>query len=278
MRKNKIGTMLVFLISLVIVIGGWFLTKALLDQKRAEFLGKRGQISLQPSDSASFLAEGQESNVSGKGDGAAFLGEAVSEEMMAKVLAVWESGGREKLHEPKPGQMDMEQALEAGKSWINTMTEQGIIPEKLAEGSYDTIAARLCSVDTRVDFDERLLSYWSLYFAKDEITVTLVVHALSGQIWKASIFLWEEDGLTENYTEIEKWIPIAFPFMKEGKSEFVGEGSAGRVFSEGKVCAFVKVSEAHDMKGEWVKFLLHFEFELSLMENGDKIYCYITNN
>lgn len=42
--------------------------------------------------------------------------EHLSEKEMGEILAVWEMGGKELPHEPKTGQLDMEQAIDVGKN------------------------------------------------------------------------------------------------------------------------------------------------------------------
>ena len=277
MRKSRIDTLLVFLLLFGIVTGGWFFTKELLYQRKTEFLDKIGRISLEPSDSTAFLAGGQDSAL----DGTAFTGEELPEERIAEILTVWESGGMELPHEPRAGQMNMEQAIEAGKNWIITMADSGIIPAKPAQEKDETIHAVLCTIDTKVDFDEKLLSYWSIKFIKEELTVTLDIHAASGQIWKARILMWEEDGLIENYNDMEKWIRIAFPFIKENNIVAIGSAEGyEEVILQNRYSAYVKISEAQDVGGEWKKRLLRLEFGLGAEKKTEegKVYRFSMDN
>lgn len=46
MCKGKMYTLIPFLLSFCVVIGGWFLTKKLLNQREEEFLNSTGQIVL----------------------------------------------------------------------------------------------------------------------------------------------------------------------------------------------------------------------------------------
>lgn len=277
-RKSRIDTLLVFFVSFGIVVGGWFFTKALLYQKRAEFLERIGQIPLEPSDSTAFLSDGQDHVWDGT-DSTVFTGEELSEEQMAEVLAVWERGGMEVPHEPKTGQISMEQAITAGKDWITAMAEQGIIP---AGGEDKTIHARLCTIETEVDFDKKLLSYWSIEYFKEELTVKMVIHAMSGQVWNAQILMWEENGMTEIYVD-EKWIGAAFPFMKDWDVEYVGaEGEEGieDVFVKGCVRASAKISKVRDVRGEWDYGLLRLEFGMGTEKKTEtgKIYQFSADN
>lgn len=278
MRKSRIDTLFVFFVLFGIVVGGWFFTKELLYQKRTEFLETIGQISLEPSDSTAFMSDGRDHVWDGS-DSTVFMGEELSEEQMAEVLEVWERGGIEVPHEPQTGQMSMEQAITAGKDWITAMADHGIIS---AGGEDKTIHARLCTIETEVDFDKKLLSYWSIEYIKEELTVKMVIHAVSGQIWNAQILMWEENGLTESYID-EKWIGIAFPFMKDWDVVYAVEGGEEEMeegFAKGCVRAVVRISEVRDVKGDWEKSLLRLEFGLGTEKKMEmeKIYQFSDDN
>lgn len=218
MNKSKIYALIVVLLSFGIVFGGWFLTKALLVQKREAFLERTGQVALQSSETA-LLSEDWPGEAAGDlAGGALFEGESLSEDMIAEVLAAWENGGNELPHEPKRGQMNMEQAIDAGKDWIAVMAEHGIVPEELAECDFDKVTARLCTLEAQVDFDENLLSYWSIQFTEDDVVVSLTVHAASGEIWKANILMNEHESLPDK-PHPEEMLKIAFPFIATGDRE-----------------------------------------------------------
>lgn len=216
MNRSKIVTIGLFLLSLGVVSGGWYLTRALLEQRREAFLGRTGEILLQPLESALFSAE---SETAGAGDDtgeATFQEQSLSEEMMAKVLAVWKRGGRVIPHEPGYGQMNMEQAIGAGWEWVTSMAEHGVIPAASVEGAWDNVTARLCTLEGTVDFDENLVSYWDMRFIVDNAEINLTLHAVSGEIWMASIRMDESECLWHEYRH-EELLRLAFPFMEEGE-------------------------------------------------------------
>lgn len=238
-NKNKSYALIVlFLLLFGVVIGGWFLTEALLLQRQEAFLDRTGQIArqagmpsaLQPAETGGDLAEGT-----------LFEGQPLSEEMMAEVLAVWEGGGNELPHEPQTGQMNMEQAIETGKEWIAVMAECGIVPGGLAECDFDKIAARLCALDTQADFDDSLLSCWLVQYTENDVAVSLTVHASSGKIWKASLSMKESDRVSNKYSH-EEMLELAFPFIERGSTENAGviKNDFCAIMPEGLVYAAVK--------------------------------------
>lgn len=225
-KSKPYALVVLFLLLFGVVIGGWFLTEALLLQKQEEFLDRTGRIArqtgmpsaLQPAET-SLSSSDQPGETGGDlAEGALFEGRPLSEEMMAQVLSVWESGGNELPHEPQEGQMNMEQAIETGKEWIAVMAECGIVPEGLAECDFDKVTARLCTLDTQVDFDDSLLSCWLVRYTENNVAVSLTVHASSGKIWKASLSMKESDRVPNEYSD-EEMLGIAFPFIDRVSTE-----------------------------------------------------------
>lgn len=218
MKKDKFSTLLLFALVLCIVTGGWFVTRKALLQREVKFLGTTGQIPLQASEIALFSESEQDDIEENEGEREAFQGGDMSEQMMALVLSVWESGGNERPHEPYKGQMNMEQAIEAGENWIRKINEPGGFFWDLQETGFDMVSAKLCTIDTQENvqgLDERMLSYWKVEFvrsdSRNDVGIVLTIHAVSGEVWKASISIENESGLTETY-DLEELLNLAFSY------------------------------------------------------------------
>lgn len=238
MSKGKLYTLLTFIISFCVVIGGWFLTERLLNQREQEFLNSTGQIALQQSESALFenvMAEGMP-------DGSEFHGETLSETMMEMILAVWESGGYKQPCEPGEGQMNMEQAIMEGRGWIANLAKKGILPGYLEECSFDKTDAVCYTLDVEVLFEEALLNFWEIAYTEGDVKVTLTIHAVSGQVWKADILMDADKMIYEVYSE-EELLEIAFPFMMSNETGTIQDNpTIYKSFPEGKVFAALKRS------------------------------------
>lgn len=144
---------------------------------------------------------------------------AMSDSVRYMVLSFWEKGGSELLHEPKPGQINMEQAIQAGRDWMSSMAGYGNIPKELEECNFDKTSAVLCTLDGQVldnelALDESLSSYWTVRFEKSDVTVKLKIHAASGEVWEADLSVENKSGLVESFDE-GRLLDRAFPFLKE---------------------------------------------------------------
>lgn len=237
MNKGKIYTLLVFSISLAVVFGGWFLTKELLSFQEMEILSVKGQVSMESFRETA--KEDKEESASAVQE--EFVPQILSEDMMAEVLTVWDAGGRERLHEPIAGQMNMEQAIKAGREWIDTLAENHILPADLKEDQFSDTSAVLSTLDSQASLEESLISYWKITYAENDVTIILIIHAASGQIWKADISMSEEKMLFGTCTD-EELLAIAFPFLVGENEKIMVEEGDGiyKIYENGKVFAALK--------------------------------------
>lgn len=222
MKKSKRYTFWAFVLSFLVVFGGWFVTAGLLKQRETKFLAGMGAVELQSSQIALFTESGSQGGEQGSAPATmqeAFHGVDMTESARMLVLCVWEYGGSEQPHEPREGQMNMEQAIDAGRGWIRSVAGYGNIPAELAKCDFDKISATLCTIDSQLilsDLDDLLLSYWTVRFAGSDGTVTLKIHAASGEVWQAQIASLLEQSIVET-NDLDTLLDIAFPFMTEGK-------------------------------------------------------------
>lgn len=227
MSKGKLYTLLVFCLSFAVVFGGWFLTKEMLNRKETMLLARKGQVSMEVLETDFTVQED-------------FQGEILTEDMMAEILTVWEAGGRERIHEPMAGQMNMEQAIKAGREWIATLAENNILPAYLQESGFDNTNAALYTLKSEVSLKENLISYWKVTYVEDDVKIILMLHAVSGQVWKADISMSEEKMLLGTGIE-EEALAIAFPFVTGEDTRMTTENDVLYKLSEkGKVYAALK--------------------------------------
>lgn len=214
MRKDKIYTLLVFCLSFTVVFGGWFFTKRLLYCKEREMLAAKGQIVLENT-----KADGEENDSKVQEN---FVPQVLSEEQMAEILTVWEAGGREILHEPMAGQMNMEQAIEVGETWITSLAENQILSADFIGYSFRDTSAVLCTLDGTVSLEESWISYWKITYTGDDVKIVLKIHAATGQIWKADISM-NEDKMLYGVCTDEEVLTAAFPFLTGASDKIIRE-------------------------------------------------------
>ncbi len=257
MRKGKMYTLISFLLSFCVVIGGWFLTKKLLSQREEEFLNSTGQIVLKQSESLLWAESGKNMTEERTGNENVSDRETISETMMERILTVWESGGYQLLCEPGEDQMNMEQAIMEGKDWIANLTEKGVLPAYLEEGSFDKTDAAFYTLDEEVPFAKTLLNFWEITYTEGDVKITLKIHEVSGQVWKADI-LMDADKMIYDACPDEELLETAFPFLKTNETETIQDHQTiHKRFPEGKVFAALKRSEIKiDKEQETARLML----------------------
>lgn len=242
--KGKIYTAVVVAVSLCIVFGGWFLTKKLLDKKEEEFLNGTGTVALRSSQTALLAQEEAQEEAN------AFKEQEIPEELMQEILLLWSYGGKEMPHEPKEEQMNMEQAIEAGRRWIAVLAEHEIVPRALTNGDFDKITAQLSTVETETELDERLLSRWTLEYMKDDVDINLTIHAMSGEVWDANISMMAYSSLAYEYS-LTELLDLMFPRAKKGDTlaeDFYYENQLIKVLEKGHVNAVIYLRMIGDVK------------------------------
>ena len=233
MSKRKIYTVLILCVSLAVIIGGWFFIRGMLYRKETEILAHKGEILGIVADTEVIVNEKKPET--GKSEGV-----VLGEDEISEVLTVWNTGGREVLHEPLPGQMNMEQAINAGKEWIGRLAENGILPEHLSGCSFDNISAVLCSPDSGIYMERDYLSYWKVTYVKGDVEIGLIIHALNGQVWNASITM-NEDNMLYGTCSDQEILSIAFPFLENGDEETgVNNNTQYKITEKGTIYATIK--------------------------------------
>lgn len=255
MSRGRIYTLLIFIVSFAVVFGGWFFTKEMLNRQKATILAQKGQISVAVAE----VEVSEDIPLSGE-----FEGTFLTEHEIAQVLTIWNSGGRDYLHEPMTGQMNMEQAINAGREWIDKLAGYNIIPGYLSECNFDDTNAVLSSMDSSLSLEESYISYWKVSFIKEDVEIELTIHALSGQVWDSKISMNEENMIYGTCSN-EQILAIAFPFLISSNSEVkVEDSTIYRISEEGTVYSTLKrdhvlVNKEQPMERLWLGLRTNIE-------------------
>lgn len=249
---RPIRTLCILLLSLLITSGGWLFTRQLLKYKQTQLLAKSGQLHVADS-GYSLLQEDSSasdsldvSDISDTPDQPdLFVGEDITEDLTAQILACWESGSSLLSHEPIKGQMNMEQAISAGNSWILKMAQTSLLPSDLSKKNLRDVSAVLYTQDEKPDFPDYLLSRWIISYTIKDIDISLTIHAAGGQIWQARVTAPTSCLPAPLYSNDEKLLKAALPFVTSSDimaAEYNQPGTyKTKFFSKNKkICASVQ--------------------------------------
>lgn len=213
-KHSCISAFFLFLSTLFVILGGWQITKEVLHYKKAQLLAKTGQ--LQMADSGYSLLQNDNQNQAAQDT--PWTQTLLSEETTAQVLACWKAAGSLISHEPTKGQLNMEQAIEMGNSWIKDLANQGILPSVLTQNTYQHISAILYKPEIKTEISDDMLSCWQIKYTQEDIHMNLTLHAASGQVWKAE--LTASNSQMPAYLD-EPLLEAAFSFVSNCGREFI---------------------------------------------------------
>lgn len=180
MSKQRILTTLAAVFSLLIVVGGWFITNELFEQQHAYLMNTVHSISVQEPPEAELSVKPAKTILSIK--------------EIADILRVWQSGQEQHYHDPYDGQLTMEEAIKAANSGLSYFCEKGVLPKELIESSFTQTNAFLSDVEvprpvpSDYSFTQDLAySFWLVTLSNRAITIKLTINAQMGQIWMADM-------------------------------------------------------------------------------------------
>ena len=207
----------------LVVFGGWFFMDKLLSAKEGQILSQTGQVTIQPV--ANDDKNGSAGEMVSENNQGEFMEKILSEEEIAEVLSVWEAGGKKIPHDPRKGQMSMEQAVDKGSWWIANMAEAKILPDEMVTGNFDNITAKLFALENETDIEIQKLSMWEITYTKSDVEILMKIHAWSGEVWMADIDADKEFAVYEEYPD-EWLLGTAFSTFswRGGSSAYLGNG------------------------------------------------------
>lgn len=173
MRKNILINAAGLLLALAIALGGLLGVWARLTHEEARLLQKSGSVEL--------LVQSEPAQ-SEEIPSAQLMRTPLDQEDLTLVIQSLESGQESYPHEPKQDQLSMAQAMEYGRSWVESffMPHLGMQDFRMAE--YKTG----CYLWTTQEEDP-LLSYWTVTFSTKHLDAELILNAASGQVLDASV-------------------------------------------------------------------------------------------
>jgi hypothetical protein len=157
----------------------------------------------------------------------------LTESEMAVVLnELWLGSGVPTPHEPTDGQMNMERAIDMGKTCLNTLVYKELIPERVLD--YEKVNAYLEKrvprtqnwddiepggynpifnpIDVRPEEQlEPFFSYWTAIFEGKDTNIKIVMDAVTGGVWKMRVtYLLADDDLGKDFSKINDKIRAFF--------------------------------------------------------------------
>jgi len=186
MKKRGIFNIFGILLSFAIAIGGWALASRLMDIRSDNLMSATGvspilmPLQLPPQADAvpapEYIAED-------------YTVQLLSEQNMVSILRNLDAPGRQIPHEPTPEQITLDHAIRIGWVWFENLSRHIEMQVELLE--FHDIDAHLSqNVQRGVNgFLPPEYSFWTVTFIGRFMTTTLLINAVSGQVWRTDLVL-----------------------------------------------------------------------------------------
>lgn len=203
MNKRNILTVAGIVFSFIIAIGGWAMKSRIMNIESDRLLSATMSFFVD-TPAIDLLRIGEEYSNS------PYTLPTLTEHEMANILRnwerprpwSWESTGRRRLHEPAPGQIDMQQAIDAARAGLIFLYDNSILPAEMLE--FNDIRAYLAqNISQGDEFLPIEFSYWNVRFFNDYMEVLMTINAVTGQVWRKEI-----DIMRTVHGEVSTLVPL----------------------------------------------------------------------
>jgi len=172
MVKNNILTAAGIILSLALAISGWAITSMLIDMESDRLLSGTASFMVNiPAIELTYHEE--EHNISF----------GLNEGEVVSILRNWEQMHYRRPHEPAPGQIDMYTAIISGRAGLVFLHELNLLPMEMM--TFDRVVAFLSqNIPQGQPFLPLRYSYWTVTMINDDISINMIINAVTGQIWE----------------------------------------------------------------------------------------------
>ena len=178
MIKKNLLTVVGIILSFMIAAFGWVLTSKLMDIEAEKLLSGLTTFWVDiPATESVHLDEENDYPL---------IKASLTEDEIISIRKNWALTDFKRPHEPAAGQLTMEEAIESGKKGVNFLSEKNILPSEFSE--FDNVGAILSQ---NIPQDESFLpleySYWVVNFSNADLSIVMMINAVTGQIWDIEI-------------------------------------------------------------------------------------------
>ncbi len=194
MRNHKKSTLIGIILIIVIIIGGWGLTRFLLYNQEKKRLSEIKEFS---------------NDINGDNS---ITNSDLTIEQIRNILITWNDNRDIKIHEPTMNQLTMDEAVSKAIDDIKYFCEKGILPKGFETiDDYWNTQAFLGSKAFEHTKIKDAYSYWIIRFRSDELNIEVKQNAYTGEIWNIVAHDFTEDK-KENIN-IEEYLKIYADYL-----------------------------------------------------------------
>lgn len=186
MKEKHRNTLVMLVLAVGIVLVSSLGKDVLLQQTERRVLNQQGELAVEPP------VVGLQGTTEAEGNSAETMGidKKLTVEQAREALDNWMNRKYEMIHDPVEGQLSMEEAAKSAIDWL-TIMENELQLEKREKSIYSVSAILYVGVQeqNRKEQYQAYHSFWTVQLVGKDLTATLLLNAVSGEVWKAEVAL-----------------------------------------------------------------------------------------
>ena len=186
MRENHWKTLAMLFFSAVIVFGSSLGKDFLLLQTERKLMNQQGKIAVATPVIGWHMSTDAETETTGD----MIINSKLTVGQVREALYNWNNSQYKMIHDPVEGQLSMEEAAKNAIDWLSVMKKELQVAE-FDETFYSVNAVLNLGVQEKSNKEplQAYYSFWTVRLVGKDITATLLLNAVSGEVWEAKIVL-----------------------------------------------------------------------------------------
>lgn len=221
--KNKVATIFIFTVTIIVSFGGLFIMQQRLKTQSARLLNKK------LNSKETIFRQNSDKEESKK--------KFLTENELVEVVHSMKNEKNMRFHEPVKGQLAMTQAINKGKEWA-----QKLFSIKIQ--TYKKVSANLCTNDPAGinKISEMLYSFWKVRLEQDNLMIQMSIHSVTGQLLGIEIYSYNNQ-LELSYKNPEKILAeyVSSLNMKSNTCIYYTENGLYEKMPIGDLCAVLEI-------------------------------------
>ena len=217
MNRRVIYTIFGIVLAFAIAAGGWVLTGRLIETRSYALMSEAGTAlaNAPPALMPPVLPSSADEADSPEGEAAGEHGAVhmLSVQEIVSIIQSREMRSRDRPHEPTVDQISMGQAIDIGRGRLQSLYRRGLIELEMLDATQTNAFLSQRIPPDQDEFLDPMYSFWTVTFSGNNMRSTLLINALTGQVWSYEILLQTVSNL--NVMPVDEAADILYEFLSD---------------------------------------------------------------
>jgi len=261
-RNNKkwVYTCLSIIFAFVFIFGSMAVMNMILRMREKQLLSESGSAVAESPVKA--WEEGNQSN-----QDTASVPYTLTASQTEDAISNWNERADVVMHNPVSGQIDMEQAIKAGQTWLVKMGYKEKDDKKGEIYSVHAVLSTTKQNEKKKEPLEPYYSFWTVHFSNPSMGVLLYINAVTGKVWNARVCICKNMPKKIPYKKLKRFMKLSG--IKLSKTRLYHDESCAILESDSNpIYVLMWFSDKQSGYYDSVSYS-----EIELMQYGDQLMC-----